>query len=148
MKKSLIILIILILILTTAIIIENTYMNNPTNNERTNAKIAVQKEINIMFAQAEYSAPNNLDKPSLVIAKKGDKIIWQQELASTEIDPNPEKDVQLLDYFVTAIRIKKFQSQDALYVTLGNDINAKTYILNLSNGELLNLIIISPPPAR
>lgn len=142
MRKSLIILILLILIVLSTVIINNNKINNkmniPPNVFNAKVKIVAPQEIVVRSDQYEYLAPNNFDKPSLVIAKKNNKIIWENELAVPQINVNLEKDVQLLDYLVTEIKIGEFQSQDALYVTLGNSINAKTYILNVSNGELLD----------
>lgn len=146
MKKGLIILLSLIIILGLIIIIKNNRMDNIlTNRASPKSKIAVQKEVSILSGQYEYTAPNKLDKPSLVIAKKDGNIVWQKELVTPEVDPNLEKDVQLLKYFVTSIRSGRYDTiingiqkylEDALYVTLGN---GKTYLLKIDTGDVFEV---------
>jgi len=109
-------------------------------------KISASKEIKVSFGKIQFIAPNSSTQPSLVIAKEGDKIIWQVGSNTPEIDPNLEKDVQLLDHFVTKMRIDKFESKDALFVTRGDGMKAITSVHNPENGESLYTYIISPPP--
>ena len=148
MKKVFIFIIILTLIFIIFVVFENIKMIN-SNSDTTKSKIKVEtvlpKEVNLSFGNIQYLAPNSFDNPSKVIARRDNKIIWQKELVIPEVNPNLEKDAQLLDYFITRMEINEFKFNDALYVTLGSGIKAKTYILNIENGDLLDLIIISPP---
>lgn len=141
MKKLLITIGILVVIGIIIVIYQNINMKS---NNLQNSKIVAQESMSVMYNNLTFTAFNISNKPSEIITKQADKIIWQKELSSVEIDPNLEKDVQLLDYFVSKMKVDKFNSKEALFVTLGTGVKARTYVLNIETGDILDLIIISP----
>lgn len=90
------------------------------------------QEVSITHQAITYTAHNKSTTPSLVVASKGDEIVWQKEFSDSQ--------------FVTSLSIKMFQSKETLYVSCGEGVEAVTYVVDCDNGELLNVLIISPPP--
>ncbi|MES2436987.1 MAG: hypothetical protein V4519_03155 [Patescibacteria group bacterium] len=155
-KMSLLIAVVAIMIIVGIIAaFKNTNTTQMSDNNsgsqsesRPMGKIVAPQEMKASSGDTEFVAANSLEKPSEVVAMKGTTVLWKNEVATPTIDPNLEKDVQLLDFFVTKMRIDDFKSQPALYVTIGTGVNTKLYVLNPEDGKVLNIVIVSPPPAQ
>lgn len=101
-------------------------------------KIAVPVPIIFDSGDIHIYAPNNSENPSHVMRGNGvDVVMWEMDLASPRIDPNLERDVQLLPYFVTNIKVSPKNSK-YIDVTLGTGINARTYTLDQETGEVVD----------
>ncbi len=108
------------------------------NEHRTpSQKIAVPVPIVFDSGDIHIYAPNNLDKPSLVMKGNGvDTVDWEIEVAKPVFDASLEKDVQLLDYFVSHLEIKNIDGKKVVYVEIGSS-KKQSYLLDIEDGHIL-----------
>lgn len=108
------------------------------NENRTpSQKIAVPVPIVFDSGDIHIYAPNNSDKPSLVMKGNGvDTVDWEIEVAKPVFDASLEKDVQLLDYFVSHLEIKNIDGKKVVYVEIGSS-KKQSYILDIEDGHIL-----------